>query len=468
MNFVLCTIGMLFSDKLESVGLFRTIPMERLVVDEASQIFVGDYLALFYKFRKDLEKVCWFGDPRQLPPHQREQIEGLKSIYDITHVKEASLMLDTQYRMPIEIGTFVSMAMYNRQLRSQHDVSGFDCVKFVDVAVGDEKEASTSWVNEAEAQTIVHLVRNYYADLPFVVITPYDSQRKLIEKKLENDGLPGKGKCFNVDSFQGNEEHYVLISCVRTSRTGFLDLHNRINVMLTRAQLGMVIVAKREFVRRIARNTLVGRLSQSWGKTIDLDDEFVEEEEEGTEAGESEESKSGSGDSSEVDEQHGFHWVYYSDVRDKIGDMPGARGYPRPVSPPKPKAPEQPRVTGFHAVPVAPPRRIWGNKSTQPSPPSSSPAILNPKPASPPKTKWAPPPSSTPWGSSGPAIRTVSSAPPAGAWGSKPLIVASATPRPVQATQRSKTQPTWTFSGLPSQTGGNARTPANKSPPNRR
>lgn len=49
-------------------------------------------------------------------------------------------------RMPIEIGTFVSMAMYNRQLRSQHDVSGFDCVKFVDVAVGDEKEASTSWV----------------------------------------------------------------------------------------------------------------------------------------------------------------------------------------------------------------------------------------------------------------------------------------------------------------------------------
>lgn len=44
MNFVLCTMGMLFSDKLESLGLFRTIPMERLVVDEASQIFVGDYL----------------------------------------------------------------------------------------------------------------------------------------------------------------------------------------------------------------------------------------------------------------------------------------------------------------------------------------------------------------------------------------------------------------------------------------
>lgn len=44
MKFVLCTIGMLFSPALEKFGLFRTIPMERLVVDEASQIFVGDYL----------------------------------------------------------------------------------------------------------------------------------------------------------------------------------------------------------------------------------------------------------------------------------------------------------------------------------------------------------------------------------------------------------------------------------------
>ncbi|KIO27806.1 hypothetical protein M407DRAFT_55818, partial [Tulasnella calospora MUT 4182] len=200
------------------------IPMERLVVDEASQIFVGDYLAMFYKFRATLEKVCWFGDPRQLPPHQREQIKGLKSIYDIPHVKEASLMLDTQYRMPPEIGNFVSMVMYARELHSwsDHRVPGFDCTKFVDVAVGDEEPANTSWVNHAEANTILHLVRNYYADLPFVVITPYDSQRKLIEKTLDTEGLPGKGRCFNVDSFQGNEEDYVLISCVRTSRTGFL------------------------------------------------------------------------------------------------------------------------------------------------------------------------------------------------------------------------------------------------------
>jgi len=31
-----------------------------------------------------------------VPPHQRETIEGLDSIYDISHVRENSLLLDTQ------------------------------------------------------------------------------------------------------------------------------------------------------------------------------------------------------------------------------------------------------------------------------------------------------------------------------------------------------------------------------------
>ncbi|KAG9019604.1 hypothetical protein FRB90_012450, partial [Tulasnella sp. 427] len=224
-------------------------------------------------------------------------------------------------RMPNEIGTFVSVVMYNRQLRSNHayNISGFDCVKFVDVAVGEEEVEGTSWVNKDEAEAIVQLVRNYYSDLAFVVITPYDSQRKLIEKKLESDGLPGKGKCFNVDSFQGNEEDYVLISCVRTSKTGFLDLHNRINVMLTRAQRGMVIVTKREFVRRIAKNTLVGRLSQTWGNKTDLDaeDGFYTDDEEVEEA-EEKQTKSDSDGGSEAEAQAGAHWVYYSDVKNNI------------------------------------------------------------------------------------------------------------------------------------------------------
>lgn len=37
----------------------------------------------------------------------------------------------------------------------------------------------------------------------FRVITPYDSQRNLLEKMLKAEKLPWENKCFNVDSFQG-------------------------------------------------------------------------------------------------------------------------------------------------------------------------------------------------------------------------------------------------------------------------
>lgn len=41
---ILSTVNMLFNNTLERKGLFRRVPMEKLIVDEASQIYVGDYL----------------------------------------------------------------------------------------------------------------------------------------------------------------------------------------------------------------------------------------------------------------------------------------------------------------------------------------------------------------------------------------------------------------------------------------
>ena len=41
---VLSTVSMLYSPRLAKGRLFDLIPFERVIVDEASQIFVGDYL----------------------------------------------------------------------------------------------------------------------------------------------------------------------------------------------------------------------------------------------------------------------------------------------------------------------------------------------------------------------------------------------------------------------------------------
>jgi hypothetical protein len=78
---VLCTLSMLSNPKLVDCGLFDILPMNSLVIDEASQIDVFEFMVsrvlalwaisdtldqhLFYKFSKDLKKVCFFGDPKQ-------------------------------------------------------------------------------------------------------------------------------------------------------------------------------------------------------------------------------------------------------------------------------------------------------------------------------------------------------------------------------------------------------------------
>ncbi|KAF7358641.1 Nucleoside triphosphate hydrolase protein [Mycena sanguinolenta] len=261
---VLSTLSTLSNPGLDHVGIFLLVPVEKLVVDEASQINAFDFMHVFHKFRKSLDKVCFFGDPMQLPPYGREQVSELRSIFDFEHVGHLTEFLDTQYRMPVPIGDFISAHVYSRRLRSQHDIKSTDCVAFIDVVKGAETSSALSWKNPEEIQTICHLVRRYHeARKEFRVITPYDAQRAAIELQLKRENLP-HDHVYNVDSFQGNEADYVLVSVVRTEAPGFLRSLNRMNVMLTRAKKGMIIVTSSSFLRSDGAQTLLGRLARYW------------------------------------------------------------------------------------------------------------------------------------------------------------------------------------------------------------
>ena len=45
-----------------------------------------------------------------------------------------------------------------------------------------------------------------------------------------------------VDSFQGKEKNFIILSCVRTKEIGFLEESSRFNVAMTRAKHGLIIV----------------------------------------------------------------------------------------------------------------------------------------------------------------------------------------------------------------------------------
>ncbi|KAK0189343.1 AAA domain-containing protein [Armillaria mellea] len=179
-----------------------------------------------------------------VPPYGQDKAPTMQSIFDIDHLKGMAHMLDVPYRMPYTLGNFVSREVYNNQLRSENTSMDTSCIAFIDAKYGTEDKSGFSWRNYEEVRKIAHLVRLYYKDRDFCVITPYDAQRAAIDKELKKQGLPSE-QVFNVDSFQGNEADFVLVSLVRSRDPGFLRSEQRMNVMLTRCRRGLVIVSSR-------------------------------------------------------------------------------------------------------------------------------------------------------------------------------------------------------------------------------
>ncbi|KAJ7888888.1 hypothetical protein B0H14DRAFT_2562042 [Mycena olivaceomarginata] len=206
---VLSTLSTLSNPGLDHAGISFLVPVEKLVVDEASQINGFDFVVWthlpgplrIYVFHKSLEQVYFFGDPLQLPPYGQDQVSQLKSIFDFEHLRHLTEFLDTQYRMPVPIGEFISARVYNRRLRSQNDITSMDCVAFIDVVKGVETASALSWK----------------AGHDFCVIIPYDTQRAAIERQLKAENL-SHDAIFNVNSFQ-----------VRTDAPGFLRSLNPMN-----------------------------------------------------------------------------------------------------------------------------------------------------------------------------------------------------------------------------------------------
>ncbi|KAI0266501.1 hypothetical protein BC834DRAFT_132011 [Gloeopeniophorella convolvens] len=90
---ILSTLSMLSNPRLDDI--FKVVPVTTLVIDEASQIDVFEFMHLFYKFSSALTKVCFFGDPKQLPPYGAREA-GLQTIFSIPHIKKTAYFLNTQ------------------------------------------------------------------------------------------------------------------------------------------------------------------------------------------------------------------------------------------------------------------------------------------------------------------------------------------------------------------------------------
>ncbi|RVX00175.1 Regulator of nonsense transcripts 1-like [Vitis vinifera] len=179
-----------------------------------------------------------------------------------------TLKLQVQYRMHPSLSEFPSNSFYEGTLQNgvtinERQSSGIDFPwpvpnrpMFFYVQMGQEEisASGTSYLNRTEAANVEKIVttflRSGVVPSQIGVITPYEGQRAYIVNYMSRNGalrqqLYKEIEVASVDSFQGREKDYIILSCVRSNEhqgIGFLNDPRRLNVALTRARYGIVIL----------------------------------------------------------------------------------------------------------------------------------------------------------------------------------------------------------------------------------
>ncbi|KAL2869270.1 putative regulator of nonsense transcripts [Aspergillus lucknowensis] len=114
--------------------------------------------------------------------------------------------------------------------------------------------SGTSYLNRTEAANVEKIVTRFFKagvqPKDIGIITPYEGQRSYIVSSMQATGTFKKEhykeiEVASVDAFQGREKDFIILSCVRSNDhqgIGFLSDPRRLNVALTRAKYGLVIL----------------------------------------------------------------------------------------------------------------------------------------------------------------------------------------------------------------------------------
>ncbi len=240
-----------------------------LFIDEAGQIALADAIAC----APAADNVVLLGDPLQLAQVSQGShpigvdasiLEHLLGDQPTIPV-DRGVFLDESYRMQPAICAFISRHVYEGRLNAASltaanriDAPGLSGagLRFVPCEhIGNGRES------EEEARVVVAIVGDLLrgtvtrskeparalVSADILIVTPYNAQRRLIQRRLTEAGRPDV-RVGTVDKFQGQEAPVVLYSMATSSDgdlprdAGFLFERNRFNVAISRAQCLSVVI----------------------------------------------------------------------------------------------------------------------------------------------------------------------------------------------------------------------------------
>ncbi len=239
-----------------------------LFIDEAGQVSLADAIAV----AACAKNIVLLGDPAQLSQVSQGSHPYRAGWSVLEHLlgdeptiePDRGIFLDVSYRMQPDICEFISLAMYDGRL-SAAPRTAFHSVRSAGLTGGGLRYIpightanSASSVEEAEriVREIALLLEGFVTDdagierrmreSDIIVVTPYNAQRRLIERRLRDAGL--RVAVGTVDKFQGQEAAVVFYSMATSSGDdvprdlNFLFEQNRFNVAVSRARAMSVLV----------------------------------------------------------------------------------------------------------------------------------------------------------------------------------------------------------------------------------
>ncbi len=272
-------------DKAQVIACTPVVSANRMMRDKQFSTLFIDEAA------QALEPMCWIpisrsnrvifaGDHFQLPPtvkSKKAEDAGLKATLfeQCMQIENASVMLNTQYRMHENIMNFSNKQFYENNLLADVSVKDtrlsydenehllYTPFDFIDTAGCGFSEItnpeSLSTANPEEAILLINhlksLIEQYEKSnsqnkkLTIGIISPYKEQVQYITNKINEDeffkNYLSQIAIKTIDGFQGQERDVIYISMVRSNdrmEIGFLSDTRRMNVALTRAKKKLVVI----------------------------------------------------------------------------------------------------------------------------------------------------------------------------------------------------------------------------------
>jgi len=242
----------------------------KVLVDECTQAAEPECLIPIVMGAKQLVLV---GDHCQLGPVvmcKKAARAGLsQSLFErMMHNGVKPVRLNVQYRMHPVLSEFPSNTFYEGTLQNglTADDREMPSVDFpwpiaskpmmFYISLGSEEisASGTSYLNRTEAANVEKIITRFLkggaTPDQIGVVTPYEGQRAFIVQYMQRNGglrkqLYSEIEVASVDAFQGREKDYIVLSCVRSNEgksIGFLSDPRRLNVALTRAKYGCVVL----------------------------------------------------------------------------------------------------------------------------------------------------------------------------------------------------------------------------------